>query len=297
MSDKKIAMCGCHETGWFLIHDLLEEGIKIHYFITLTKAQAKQEKVSGYRDFTDLARKYDIPVYTPKKYSLKSDQDISFFQEHQFDLIISGGWQRLYPKEILDTLSIGAVVGHGSPDFLPKGRGRSPLNWAIIENRSRFILHQMVVKAGVDDGDVFDFEVFDITPFDDIRTLYYKIKILSKRMLLRSLPGLLEGALVLRPQRGEPSYYPKRSPEDGRIDWENMDVWEIHNFIRAQTQPYPGAFARLKDADYTIWKARVFDTRITYPDAAYGDIVEHFDDRLVVNCRGGLLLIDDYQRV
>ena len=44
-----------------------------------------------------------------------------------------------------------------------------------------------------------------------------------------------------------------------------------------------------------IWKARPFDTRLDYPGAAYGAVVERFGERLVVNCRGGLLLVEDYE--
>ena len=230
MFDKKIVMCGCHEAGWYLIKDLLEAGLKFDNFVILTPEQGKQYQISGYRDFSDLAQMYDIPIYIPEKYSLKSEQDLAFLQEHQFALLIQGGWQRLFPETILQTLKIGAVGGHGSADCLLKGRGRSP--------------------------------------------------IVTKRMLLRSVPQLLDGAIQLRPQVGTPSHYPKRTPEDGLIDWENMDVWEIYNFVRGQTRPYPGAFAPIGDKTYQIWRVQVFDTRISYP-----------------NCREGVLLIEDYEPI
>jgi len=169
------------------------------------------------------------------------------------------------------------------------------LNWSLIEGRERFLLQLFLIKPGVDDGDVFAVEDFDITSFDDIETLYLKVAIAARRLLLRHLADLLAGKVEFRPQLGEPSYYPKRTPEDGRIDWESMDLHQIYNFVRAQTRPYPGAFGAVDGRMLRIWKARPFDTRLDYPSAVYGAVVERFGERLLINCRGGLLLVEDHE--
>ena len=295
-ADKTIVMCGCLETGWYLMRDLLSTGLKIDYFVTLTREQAIENSVSGFRDFTDLARAHGIPVYVPRSYSLKHPDDVRFFETHRFDLVLQGGWQRLFPAQVLSTLSVGAVGLHGGADFLPKGRGRSPLNWSIIEGKRRFLMQLFLIRTeAVDEGDILDSEPFDITPFDTIRTLYYKNTIVTKRMLLRSLPGLLGGTIQGRPQVGTPSFYRKRDEQDGTIDWETMDVWHIHDLVRASTHPYPGAHAMIGGRLHKIWRAQVFDTRIEYPGQPYGSIVETFDDAIVVRCPGGLLLIHEYE--
>ncbi|MBK8606779.1 MAG: hypothetical protein IPN82_08085 [Chitinophagaceae bacterium] len=106
--------------------------------------------------------------------------------------MIQGGWQRLFPEEILETISIGAIGIHGSSELLPKGRGRSPINWSIIQNKKRFIIQYFLIKAGVDDGDIFYFESFDINEWDTCRTLYYKNSIVTKRVLVKWIPELLK---------------------------------------------------------------------------------------------------------
>lgn len=293
----KLVMCGCHEVGAELIPHLIRGGLRFGYFVCLTPEQAARHGVSGYVDLRPLAAEYGIPVYVPETYALRAEADVAFFRDHCFDLLIQGGWQRLFPQEVLETLRIGAVGVHGSSDFLPKGRGRSPLNWSIIEGRRRFIAHLFLIKPGADDGDVFDWQDFDINVHDNIRTVYRKLSIVSRRMLLRSVPQLLCGEIQTVPQTGVPGYYQKRTPADGRIDWEETDVHQLHDFIRAQTRPYPGAFGLLDGATCRIWDAQVFDTRITYPEAAYGEVVERFSDSLVVNCRGGLLLVTDWEQM
>jgi methionyl-tRNA formyltransferase len=252
-------------------------------------------QVAGYADFRPLAKQFDIPVYEAEKYSLKSDRDTAFFKENNFDLLIQGGWQRLFPDEMLKTLKIGAVGVHGSSEYLPKGRGRSPINWSLIEGKKRFILHFFIIKPGIDDGDVFHHEIFDINEWDDCNTLYYKNIILSKQVLLQQIPLLLAGKYKVIPQEGEPTYYPKRGPEDGLISWEK-NVMEIYDFIRAQTKPFPGAFGMIGGQKISIWKAQPFDTRIKYPGSKNGEIVEVFlNGQFLVNCKDGLLLVTDHE--
>jgi methionyl-tRNA formyltransferase len=292
---QRIVFAGCHIYGRWLLERLSAARWHFEHVVCPTPKMAEAEHISGYDDLGEAAARYSIPVYRPASYSLRVAEDYEFFQREQFDLLVQGGWQRLFPEKVLQTLRTGAIGVHGSSDFLPKGRGRSPLNWSIIEDRRRFVLHLFLIKPGIDDGDIFDYEIFDITPFDSIETLYQKNAILTARMLERSVSHLLDGTLTTIPQRGTPSYYSKRSPYDGLIDWEELDVWQIHNWVRALTRPYPGAFAVLNGALTTIWKATVFDTRITYENASYGEVVEVFDDRLVVNCRGGLLLVEDWE--
>jgi methionyl-tRNA formyltransferase len=235
--DLKICMLGCLEAGFHIVRNLISEGLKFDYFVTLTKGQAVKYKVSGYIDFSNLANSNSIPIYYVKTYSLKDREDIEFFKQKKFDLVILGGWQRLIPEEILKTLSIGAMGGHGSSNFLPKGRGRSPLNWLLIQNKKRFINHLILLKPGIDDGDILDYYQFDINEFDNIRTLYYKISLTSFEMLKKVLLNIKNGKLFKLEQKGEPTYYRKRTEEDGRIYFKTMSVDDIYNLVRAVTYP------------------------------------------------------------
>jgi len=295
MMNKNIVMCGCHTGGVKAIEGLLSAGYKFNWFVCLTPEQSKKYHISGYYDYRNIADKYNIPYYIPESYSLKSKKDANFFYQNKFDLLLQGGWQRLFPKDIIQSLKIGAIGLHGSSDKLPKGRGRSPMNWSLIEGKKRFLMHLFMIKPGVDDGGIIAIDDFDITLFDDIETLYFKYSLTYKKLLLKELPNLLNKKIDLIPQIGTPSYYPKRSPEDGLIDWEEMDVWKIYDFIRAQTKPYPGAFSNIEGVRIIIWRARIFDLRIRYDSYGYGEVVERFGKRMLINCRGGLLLVDDWE--
>ena len=298
MIDKKIVICGSHYGGRLAVEALLEDKeYSISAFVCLTPKQAEKYSISGYYDYRELAEKHGISVYIPRTYTLKDEADVNFFKENKFDLIVQGGWQRLFPAAVLDQLQIGALGLHGSADMLPKGRGRSPMNWSLIEGKKRFLMHLFMIEDGVDDGDVIDVIDFDILEHDDIETLYYKYMMVYRDLLLANLPAILSGVYSVLPQIGTPSYYPKRTAKDGEIDWEEMDVWDIYNFVRGQTRPYPGAFAVISGKMVRLWKVRPFDTRLDYPNRAYGEVVDILDKKLVVRCRGGLLLLDNWEYI
>lgn len=292
----KIIFCGCHSYGLELLKRLLADKLEFAHLVCLSPDQGAQYNVSGYTDLRSIAEEHGIEVYIPDSYGLNSSRDIRFFENNRFDVLIQGGWQRLIPTIVLKHLNVGAIGVHGSADFLPKGRGRSPLNWSLIEDKKRFILHLFLMDKNADSGDILDRAQFDINEFDDIETLYFKNVIASHKMLTQTLLKIKRGELERTAQSGEPSYYAKRTPEDGEIDWENMSVREIYNLVRALSHPYPGAFGQINGfGKCRVWHARPFDTRLVYPNAKYGDVVEVFGDKIVMNCREGLLLIDNFE--
>ena len=61
------------------------------------------------------------------------------------------------------------------------------------------------------------------------------------KMLENIIPKILNNKFERKPQEGKASFYPKRAPEDGLIDW-NKPIIEIYNLIRALTKTYPALF-------------------------------------------------------
>ena len=294
--DKKIVVCGCTDFGYEIVDFLLTNGINISHLVSLLPEQAIQYKVSGYKSFELLSTKYGIPIYYPKLYSMK-ETDFDFFEKEKFDLLLVCGWQRLIPNKILETIKICGIGSHGSSELLPKGRGRSPVNWSIIEGKKQFILQLFMLTPKIDDGDIVYHETFDINEWDTCKTIYYKTSVVMKRALLKLIPNILSNNFSRTPQSGEPSFYPKRTPDDGLIDW-NKPLKEIHNFVKALAKPYPGAFSFIDKQKIMIWEAQPFDRKITFSDAKLGEIVEKFSTGdFVVKCNDGTLLITEYEGV
>ncbi len=290
----RIVLCGVHEQGIEIAQFLAKNGVQVTSLVTIDESCAKRNQVSGWMSYVNYAMESGVPLYHAESYSLKSVADLEFFSRGGFDVMILGGWQRLVPPTVLSTLKHGALGQHGSSEFLPKNRGRSPLNWSLILGKRRLIWHLFLLTPGIDDGEIVDFIEFDINDWDTCKTLYYKVAVGVKRMYLRTLSKLVAGEVTRLKQIGEPSFYPKRTPEDGRIDW-NQSLFAIHNLIRGVTRPYPGAFAERGGVRTIIWQAQPWDTRLTYYGLEPGQVVEVFQTGdFVVNAYDGLLLVTEY---
>jgi len=230
----------------------------------------------------DLAAENGIPVLLPPKVT---DPVVTKTVDRlEPDLILSAFYRQILPQRLLDIPQLGAVNLH--PSLLPRYRGRCPLNWAVIngENRSGVTLHYMTLKA--DTGNIIDRLEFAIADDDDIRTVYEKTVTASLQILEKSLPTILKKKTTGTPQdETEASYFGRRTPEDGRINW-TKDADEIHNLIRGVTHPFPGAFSFIKDKKLFIWKADVTD-RGGVPGAIIGTVNGSF---LVGAGRGALVL-------
>lgn len=163
------------------------------------------------------------------------------------------GWNRLVPQPVLDLFPLGVYGFHASA--LPRDRGRAPVNWAIIKGYTRTANTMMRLSAGVDLGDVVDQRFTPIFHDDTCATVYARIADLGAQMIVSNLPAILAGRLsATRQDPSEGNNLPKRTPDMGVVDW-TMAPTEIHNWIRAQTSPYPGAFSELNGRRVSIWNS------------------------------------------
>ena len=290
LGDPRIVLCGVHQQGIDIIMFLRAKGVRVTHVVTIDEKEAVRQKSSGWVDYMSQLPN-DIEVHHAKHYGFKTEEDFEYFHTKRFDVLILGGWQRLIPKRVLSIVKYGGLGQHGSSEFLPRYRGRSPANWSIILNRKRLIWHLFRMKAGVDDGDIMDFEIFEINEWDDIKTIYYKIAIVVKYMLLRTIPALIVDKCEPSKQIGKPTFYGKRTPKDGMIDW-NQSIYDIYNLVRGVTDPYPGAFTYKNGVKIMIWELQPFSAYLSYyKDQQFGEIVEVFVDTYVVKAEEGLLLV------
>jgi methionyl-tRNA formyltransferase len=291
-----IVFTGCKDTTLECITALIEKGYKIDLLITIDADTARKNNVAGYLDLSDFAHKNNIKLHVADSYSLKSDKDQSALSEKAIDIMLVIGWQRLIPQWLLEKIKTGAFGMHGSSRALPYGRGRSPMNWSLIQNKKFFITNLFKYNPGVDDGDILDTITFDLNEYDTARTCHYKNTLSMIRLLMKNLPQMLQGDIILRPQMDTaPTFYSKRTAEDGIIFWDR-DTIEIYNLIRAVTKPFPGAFTFSEDYKIIIWKAQPFDTRLFDADIPSGTILKVFiNGDFIVKTGSDSLLITEYE--
>lgn len=160
------------------------------------------------------------------------------------DLLLSVFYRDLLPDGVLRSARLAALNLH--PSLLPAYRGRAPLNWALVngERETGVTLHHMVAKA--DAGDIVAQRKIPIEPRETALSLYLKIEQAGIEILAEALPLVEAGTAPRLPQDlSRSTYFGRRRPEDGRIDW-SWPAERIDRLVRAVAPPWPGAFAEIE---------------------------------------------------
>jgi methionyl-tRNA formyltransferase len=291
-----VILFGCKDTTLHVARFLRELCDKVS-LVTISPEKGAEQEVAGYVDLRHHESLFER-IYTAERYDLKSEADLAFIRSLDRDLGIAVGWQRLVPPNILELFRVGVFGMHGSAQDLPFGRGRSPMNWSILEGRRWFYTNLFRYQAGVDDGPILDTDCFSINECDTAETLHYKNTLSLIKLVRDNWRNFEQGELHLKQQKGgEGSYYPKRNPSDGLIDWTDA-IFNIERLIRAVTAPFYGAFSYLGSHEVRIYRASVFYTDIEshqFKDEPYGEVCDVFPNgKFLVRCNGGVLLVHDF---
>lgn len=200
-------------------------------------------------DFESLARRHAVPLHLVERI----DQLELLLGDAEPATVLVHGWYRIIPGVLL---ARHRFLGfHYSA--LPAYRGNAPLVWQILRGEPELGLSFFRFAPGMDEGDLLAQRRFPLGLDESIGDAIARAEALCLEMVRTTLPAWLQGRHALQPQAAEgASYCGLRLPADGRIDW-RQDARRVHDFVRAQARPYPGAFTTLGDgATLRIWRTR-----------------------------------------
>lgn len=164
-----------------------------------------------------------------------------FYTNKPIDVLVSVNYLFLIEADLIAHPSILAFNIHGS--LLPKYRGRTPHVWAIINNETQTGITAHLIDSGCDTGDIIEQVAIDIDPKDTGAMILNKYNEQYIPLIDQVLSQIENKSLQTKPQNNtEATYFGKRTPEDGAINW-NWQKERIYNWVRAQADPYPGAFS------------------------------------------------------
>jgi methionyl-tRNA formyltransferase len=227
-----------HDVGVRCLEVLLRHGVQVPLVVT---HRDDPKETIWFESVAERAARHGIPVITPA--DANGPATIAKVKKAKPDFIFSFYYRKMLDPKLLALAARGAFNMHGS--LLPKYRGRSPVNWAILkgECETGATLHEMVAKP--DAGRIVDQERVPIGEDDLAVDVFRKMAAAAGAVLERSLPKLIAGSAELRAQDlAAGSYFGGRRPEDGRIDW-SRPAREVHDLVRAVAPPFPGAFTEI----------------------------------------------------
>jgi methionyl-tRNA formyltransferase len=238
-----------HEMGYACIEALLKMGAPVAALFT--HRDDPHEEI-WWRSCAELAARSGVPVHTPERIDAETAAKIAALNP---SIIYSFYYRYLIAESVLGLAPLGAYNMHGS--LLPKYRGRAPVNWMIVngEREGGVTLHHMAARA--DAGDIVGQRAVAIDDSDTALTLYRKLVPLGVELINELHPQIVAGTAPRRKMDVESgSYFGRRKPEDGRIDW-RWPARRIFNLVRAVTHPYPGAFCVAGGRKLFVWEAAI----------------------------------------
>ena len=242
----KTVVLAYHTIGCRGIEALLRNGFEIAAVFT---HQDDPDENIWFESVAEFAASRNIPVYAPA--DINHPLWVKKIREIAPDIIFSFYYRNLIRPPMLDIPPAGCLNLHGS--FLPRYRGRTPINWVLVncEKETGVTLHYMTPRP--DDGDILCQKGIEISDGDTARSLHEKAATTTSAMLDEILPLIVKGTAPRHPQEhSKATYYGGRGPEDGEIDWSGSAA-EVRGLVRAVTRPFPGAFSHVGDRKNFFW--------------------------------------------
>jgi methionyl-tRNA formyltransferase len=232
-----------------------------------------------------LALQLGLPVIQPQR--LIDPQAMPQLQEWSPDVIVVAAFGQILRQPVLDLPPYGCINVHGS--LLPRWRGASPVQSAILHGDHETGITIMRMDPGVDTGPILNQRAIPILPTDTGGNLSERLALLGAELLLDTLPGYLRGELQPRDQENVGATYATMlKKEDGYLDF-NKPAEQLERQVRA-FNPWPGSF--------TTWDSQILKIHQSH---AISEVSSQVGSKLVygglpaIACAPGLLVLDEVQ--
>ena len=232
----------------------------------------------------EVALSYGLPIYQPEK--LSGSPEMEAIMNLGADGIVTAAFGQFLPSKLLASMDF-AVNVHAS--LLPKHRGGAPIHYALIQGDEEAGVTIMEMVKEMDAGDMISRRSIPITDEDNVGTLFEKLAIVGRDLLLDTLPAYLAGDI--QPEAQDPSqvtFSPNIRPEEERLDWTKTNR-QLFNQIRGMN-PWPVA--------HTLWQGgrfKIYEAELADGDGQPGEILEIGKRQLLVATGEGALAFKTVQ--
>ncbi|MBO0442666.1 methionyl-tRNA formyltransferase [Vagococcus fluvialis] len=271
-----------------ILNGLVAEGYDVLRVVTQPDRLVGRKKVLTPPPVKEAALKHGIKVLQPEKIS--GSPEMEEIISLNPDLIVTAAFGQFLPETLLKAPKLGAINVHAS--LLPKYRGGAPVHYSIIKGDSETGVTIMRMVKKMDAGDMLSQKAIPISKTDDVGSMFDKLSLLGKDMLLEMLPEFIAGNIKEIPQDETlVTYSPNITREEEQIDW-NKTSELIDCQVRGM-RPWPVAFTTYQETRVKLWDTTPLDETTT---KAPGTIIKINKKNFLVACgEGTVLQINDLQ--
>jgi methionyl-tRNA formyltransferase len=281
----RVLLIGRDSFGKDCLKALLEQGEDLVGVITAPENSA-QAKVNPTKDF---ATEAGFPLLLPS--SLKDLKVIDWVKNRLPELIVLAFVTEIIPKAMIDIPKYKAINYH--PSLLPRYRGGSAINWAIINGETETGVTIHYIDAGIDTGDIILQERVPIYPQDTVASLYFeRLYPIGVRMIAKTVQMIGEGkAPRIKQDNSQASYQPIIQEKHVIIDF-GKSVQQVHNLIRG-SNPHPGATTYLRGEKIKIWNSQIINENVK--QSRPGEILQIVPQGIIIAAADGCMIAEKLQ--
>ncbi len=217
---------------------------------------------------------------------MKDPQVYGDYSKLRSELAILAFVTDIIPVKLLSASSIGTICYH--PSLLPRHRGASAINWAIIQGDNRTGLTIFWVDQGIDTGPILLQKEVEIKPEDTTGSLYFdKLFPMGINSIIEAVDLIKTGKAPRIPQDDSKATY--EPPCDDRVASINFEkpVRDIYNLVRG-CDPQPGAYTFFKGKKLRLYDAKLISVS---GERSNGEIVSIQKEGLQISAKGGIIQI------
>jgi len=232
----------------------------------------------------NLAEKSGIFFSRPNR--MKDPQAYEEFKNLSPDLVILAFVTDIIPESLLNIPTLGTICYH--PSLLPRHRGASAINWAIIQGDARTGLTILWVDRGIDTGPILLQREVDIGHDDTTGSIYFNTLFpMGVEAIVEAVELIKKGEAPRIPQdESKATYEPPCDDKVAYIDFEKS-IKDIYNLIRG-CDPQPGAYATFKGKRVRFYDAKMNPLSM---EKLPGEILSLDGESVQIAVKGGIIKI------
>ena len=282
-----IVFAGTPEFGLPCLEALFHSGHHLQAIYTQPDRPAGRGRKLQASAIKEWALQHEIPIYQPVNF--KSPETVREFATLRPDVLVVIAYGLILPQAVLEIPKFGCINVHAS--LLPRWRGASPIQHAILHGDEQSGVTIMQMDAGMDTGAMHCKVVCPISSTDNAKTLHDKLAAISAIPLLNTLDNLQQLRAQPELQDNElVTYAGKINKEDALINWHDKAI-HIDRLIRA-FNPWPTAYTALESEILRIHQAQVVAGDST---EAPGTVVQLDKKGMLIATGAGNLLVETIQ--
>ncbi len=234
-----------------------------------------------------MALEHDLPVCQPENF--KSAESVDALRDHGADLMIVAAYGLILPPAVLAAPRLGCLNIHAS--LLPRWRGASPIQHALLAGDSQSGITLMKMSAGLDCGDIVARRRIAIADDWSAAELHDALAPLGAEMLTEVLDDIEPRLAAAEPQdESLATYAPRLTKAQAEVDW-GKPAPQLEREVRAYN-PWPVSFTSLDGDNLRLWRAKAVGADVS---GAPGEVSVHDRDGVCVACGEGTLRVTELQ--